>query len=503
MSDTIVNDPSQGNLTGPPIPPGGSQGASPLAPQSPLAALGPPPQPTAGPPPKPQLNIPPMPAMPQQQKPPPAPDAKEYQKDAMAFASAMAVLGAVAGRFTRAPGGAALAAFAGALNGWQTGNLQKYEEAAKKWEQDTKTTLENNRQVMEKYKLALENRKANIDEQMSQIQLISAQYHDQIMYDAAASKNYTLVAQIYEKNAQFTQKAADAAARLQEKRDEQRQKSEESAPRWLSPQGQYILGLPSRDPSTPYVPGGPLSDTEKAGVKQLIELYGAKNAKPQNEVIEQFKREHPDATAEQIQEFIASGKPPRAAPAMFIAQFKKDHPNATAEEIKKAAAEYAGEQSYQRRAGTSAANVENASNEVVQLIPQAIETSRALPRGKWVPINTLVQRWEQGKSDPAYNDFMVANFSLLNAYTRAMNPQGVPRIQERLEQHALGVLSTATSPEAYEVQVRRLWKEVQASKTATAKTSEGRTPGDINSPVPGMDQPPASNDGWGKATVVQ
>ena len=93
---------------------------------------------------------------------------------------------------------------------------------------------------------------------------------------------------------------------------------------------------------------------------------------------------------------------------------------------------------------------------------------------------------------------MLANFSLVNAYTRAMNPQGVPRIQERLEQHAMGILSTATDEKAYEVQVRRLWKEGQASKTATAKTAEGVTPGDINAPVPGMDDapPPAANDGW-------
>jgi len=159
------------------------------------------------------INATPMPQPPaQQQKPQPAPDAKEYRKNAMAFASAMAVLGAVAGRFTRAPGGAALSAFAGALNGWQTGNLEAYETAAKKWEQDSKTALDNNRQVMEKYKLALENRKMNIDEQMSQIQLISAQYHDQIMYDAAAAKNYTLVAQVYEKNFEYTQKAQDAAS---------------------------------------------------------------------------------------------------------------------------------------------------------------------------------------------------------------------------------------------------------------------------------------------------
>jgi len=203
------------------------------------------------------INATPMPQPPEPQKPPPAPDAKEYQKDAMAFASAMAVLGAVAGRFTRAPGGAALSAFAGALKGWQSGNLQAYENAAKEWEQNTKAAVENNRQVMEKYRLALADRKMNIDEQMSQIQLISAQYHDQIMYDAAAAKNYTLVAQIYEKNFEYTQKAAEAAAKLQEKREEQAVKAKQSAAYWMNHPEEFAK----------------LPPAQQATVKQLMELH--------------------------------------------------------------------------------------------------------------------------------------------------------------------------------------------------------------------------------------
>lgn len=495
-----ANGTMQGNLTSiqgqppaaaPEAPPT-APGAAALAPQSPLAALGPPPAPTR-PPQLPALNMPPMPQQPTQQQLGPAPDAKDYQKGAMEFAAAMAVLGAVASKFTRVSGTASLSAFAGALNGWKQGNLEAYENAAKKWEQDTKATLENNRQIMEQYKLALENRKMNIDEQMSQIQLTAAQYHDKMMYDAAAAKNYTLVASIYEKNAQFTQKATEAAAKLQEKRDEQRQKNEQSATYWLSPEGQARFQQ--------------LPPPQQAAIKQMIDIYASKAVKGgqagqlvSQENAERAARGEPPMTAQEEISFIQSIHPPRSAPAMAVEAFKRDFQAKngrapTGEEITKFAASYSGEQSYGRTAGSQGARVENAANEVVQLIPQAIEASRNLPRGKFVPVNILVQKWDQGTSNPAYNDFLMANFSLLNAYTRAMNPQGTPRIQERLEQHALGVLSTATSEQAYEVQVRRLWKEVQASKTATAKTSEGRTPGDINSPVPGLDTPAGAGDG--------
>jgi hypothetical protein len=224
-----------------------------------------------------------------------------------------------------------------------------------------------------------------------------------------------------------------------------------------------------------------------AGAGNLVNLENTERA----------QRGLPPMTAQEEIAFIQRIHPQRSAPAMAVEQFKQDFQqqngrDPTAEEITKFSSNYAREQSYGRTAGGQGARVENAANEVVQLIPQALEASRTVPRGKWVPFNQLVQKWDQGSSDPAYNDFMMANFSLLNAYTRAMNPQGVPRIQERLEQHALGVLSTATDEKSYEVQIRRLWKEVQASKTATAETAKGVTPGNINAPVPGLDTPAAT-----------
>jgi hypothetical protein len=93
-----------------------------------------------------------------------------------------------------------------------------------------------------------------------------------------------------------------------------------------------------------------------------------------------------------------------------------------------------------------------------------------------VPLNKLIQAYEAGTSNPAYNDFLIANMSLMKAYGRAMNPQGVPRVSEAMEAKAIGVLSMATSPQAYEVQVRRLMLEVAASKRAVAQTREGEKP---------------------------
>jgi hypothetical protein len=528
MTDTTVTDPTaaQGPFRMP------DQGAvdswrnsapsSPLAPQSPLSAMGPPPV-APKPPEYPPLNMPPMPQQPTQQQLGPAPDAKDFQKNSMAFASAMAVLGAVASKFTRAGGTAALSAFSGALNGWKQGNLQAYEEASKKWEQDTKATIENNKQILEQYKLALENRKTNIDDQMSQIQLIATKYHDKIMYDAAASKNYTLVANIYEKNWEYTNgekgiEATSAPLMAARKKEEEQQAltGERVASGQINPDG--------IDPKT----GQPYSEKDKLYLKYTKERYLAgfygsptgkkgdgSNVPPQTDAYrtwlagEQAKGHEP--TGEEKQAFILSGHPPRSAAGMSLQQFitqtqQETGQKPTWQQINKFQADQAGNVAYQRGAAGQAARVENATNEVEQLLPQAIETSHAYLRGQVVPFNKIRNALESGVSDPSLNDFEMANFSLINAYTRAMNPQGVPHVQDRLEQHALNILSTANSPQAYDIQARRLWKEVQASKTAVAKTQEGRTGGDINSPVPGLDDAtpaaPAAADGWGKAKVV-
>jgi hypothetical protein len=167
---------------------------------------------------------------------------------------------------------------------------------------------------------------------------------------------------------------------------------------------------------------------------------------------------------------------------------EKEGRQPTGDEMQKMAADIGGAMSYERSAGSQAARVESASNEVKNLVPLAIASSRELPRGKFVPFNELLQKWQAGTSDPHYNTFMINNFSLMNAYARAMNPTGQPRVTERLEAKAAGVLNMATDQKSYEAQVRALWQEVQASKKAVSETRGGV--GEMG------DFPEPANDGW-------
>lgn len=396
--------------------------ASPLAPQSPLSTMGPPPAPTP-PPQYPAMHAPPMPQMPQQQqnKEPP-PDQKEYQKDAMAWASAFAVLGAVAGRFTRAPGGAALGAFAAAVNGWKTGNLQAYQTAADKWEKESKLALDNNRQLMEKYKVELDNRKTNIDEQMSNIQLIAAQYHDKMMYDAAASKNYTLVAQIQEKNFEQTQKGQQAHDALAAKNADIKEKQDERATYWLSPEGQ------ARIPT--------LSPTQQAGVKQIIDIYGQKAVKGgetgqlvSKENAERVARGENPMTAQEEVSFIQGIHPPRSAPAQAVEAFKKDFaakngrpPNG--EEIQNFNAQQSGKSAEERAVGTRAGGIALAVQEAKSTVPNVLAAAQKSAGKGYATWDKIENKWKVEKGDPDYAYYVQQLNSLVNLYGRVISGGG-------------------------------------------------------------------------------
>jgi hypothetical protein len=473
MTDTTIADTASmpvfgpdgkmmGNMTSdqgqpPSTPPIGGAGV--LQPQSPLSVMGMPPAPTP-PPSYPQMNFPPIPQAPQQQKLPAAPDAKDYQKGAMEFASAMAVLGAVAGRFTRAPGGAALNAFAGALKGWQEGNLQAYENAAKQWEQNTKATIENNQQLMEKYKIALQNRQLNIDQQMAEIQLISAQYHDKMMYDAAAAKNYTLVAQIYEKNQQYTEKAKLAADALQLKRDQQREKNEQSAAYWLSPEGQERLPT--------------LSPAQQAGVKQLIDIYAQKGtgksaiAQNRQQYINEYTAEHGIApTSAQITEWEAE----RAGA--------------------KAEATAVG-----RRAGGLAVAVQEAHDTVPNVLAAA-QKSAGRGLATW---NAAENRWKVEKGDPDFAYYVQQLNSLINVYGRVISGGGKGTVSDL--EHARQMLNPNMPLSAVEGSLRGFSREIDIAEKAPEKV-RARMRGGAVTPA---ETPPETKDqadsGWGKATVV-
>lgn len=178
----------------------------------------------------------------------------------------------------------------------------------------------------------------------------------------------------------------------------------------------------------------------------------------------------------------------------------------------------------QRALGTRQAAIEVASTEASKVFPIVEKASQSVPREKWVPVNRIVQNLEKYESDPDLARFAQAIDTTVNVYARAINPTGVPH--EAARQRALSLLSTATSPEAFQGVIDIMKSEIDAARSSpdqvrddilrSFKKSVAPKAGSAAAQAePKATEAPAAGagaadtgagggggGGWGKATVV-
>lgn len=133
-------------------------------------------------------------------------------------------------------------------------------------------------------------------------------------------------------------------------------------------------------------------------------------------------------------------------------------------------AEFQGLKAGERTLGTRSANIEMAATEAASLADLALMASNAVPRTNVAKANEWIQMFEKGTSDPELRAFVAANTSLVNAYARAINPQGVGTVADK--EHAREMLGTAFAKGDYAAAVTQLLQEITAAKKSpgTVKT---------------------------------
>lgn len=410
-----------------------------------------------------------------------APKPQDYQKGAMEFASAMAVMGALAGRFTRKGGTTALNAFGAALKGWQSGNLQAYENAAKEWEQSSKQTLDNNNIEIEKYKEVMADKQANIDQMMAAMNLVAAEHQNKIMFDATMEKNYTMAFGAVDKMAEAQVKAQGAVDKLTGLRGTQRDETISKIDA-LNNNPDMLARLPDKDylqlKGAAQALGVTLNDkpAQTTSVQSAVNEVGTYKANPQT---------------------VLSRMPPQDRQA-FWNLLTEQYPDWSQQTYN---AQNTGGQSGARTEATRAANLDIIINSAKAAIPQALAASAALPRGEFVPVNKAIQSYQAGTSNPQLTAFAIANLQLAELWARAMNPTGVMREGDR--ELALSKLSTATSPEAYKVAIDSVLQAINREKGAVLTTEKERSDKGNTNPDAGSLEPNAGggNDGWGDVKV--
>jgi hypothetical protein len=354
-------------------------------------------------------------------------DIPEYQPEDMrtaasAWMMAASLFGALAGGLGRRHISDGLAAYTGMLEGFNKGSIAATEQNYKTWQANADRALEYNRRMTDEYKAIMQNAKLNLDQRAALIEMTANKWQDQLMIPMAQQKNITGMA-----NLMFHQETAAEKLALEQQKQKEKHDTDMTKAKIQMAQN----GLKMDDDGNVTIdetPGSPMYQRALA-----ISKY-----------------EQPPVTGT------------RAGASLLMGLVQKLNPTYDA-------SKWTGKTAYARTAGGYAANVEMATNEVSYFIPQALTASGKVPRGKWVPINEIKNKWRQYHSDPNYADLMAANTSLLSAYARAINPRGVPRIAEKMAAKE-ELLNLATSQEVYKTVLRRMALEVRASHAAVAKT---------------------------------
>lgn len=145
-------------------------------------------------------------------------------------------------------------------------------------------------------------------------------------------------------------------------------------------------------------------------------------------------------------------------------------------DVTSALAEFDGLKAGERTLGTRSANVEMAVNEASQFADLALDASKNASRTGFVPANKALQIWQKGTGDEKISRFVAANTSFINAYARAVNPNGVPTDSDK--KHAREMLDTAQTPAQYAAVIDQLQQEMHAAQQSPDKVKKAMRGGD-------------------------
>jgi hypothetical protein len=149
----------------------------------------------------------------------------------------------------------------------------------------------------------------------------------------------------------------------------------------------------------------------------------------------------------------------------LIARNPGKTPDEIADLIKSGQIEFGAEKKETQTAASVAGRVAVAGNEIEQFAPLVRQASAAVPRGKWVTPNKLLQMGETEVSDPNLKKLRISINSMLNAYDLLAARGGTDK-EKRAHAHSL--LLDADSPEALDAGIQQFQLEAQGAARAAA-----------------------------------
>jgi hypothetical protein len=163
-------------------------------------------------------------------------------------------------------------------------------------------------------------------------------------------------------------------------------------------------------------------------------------------------------------------------------------PDDIAEQVRTGKIDLAAETKRSTVAAGQEGKNETAVNELAIFGDQALEASKAVPRGNFIPLTKLLQMKDSAISDPALLTLKSKLQTLNNAYDQ-LAARGGTDAEKRA--HIAALFQSATGPEGVEALVKALKEEGAGAKAAAHEASRARPSG----------TPPATGGGTGAAEL--
>lgn len=176
-------------------------------------------------------------------------------------------------------------------------------------------------------------------------------------------------------------------------------------------------------------------------------IYQAPGTNPTGMLVQDFIAEHPDATAEQIQDFLQSGKSGgRSAISMYMHRFLEENPDASADDVKRAAQQYTTQTTAQNRfLSGPQGNTIRSLNVVVSHLQTMQDLGDALNNGNITLFNSVAQEFAAQTGSPAPTSFDTAKQIVGAEIIKALGVAGAGTQSER--QEAADAFNKARSPQ--------------------------------------------------------
>jgi len=370
-------------------------------------------------------------------EPPPVPrGTNQHDDETWLFAAGM--IGALAGALTRNHASNALAAFSGAVQGYQEGSRQKFEQNMEIWNAENKKVIETNTQALNEYKEVLQNGKLTNDQMSVALQVAAAKYEDKAMITAARTKNSVAIAQLYDKQAQSLATLQESYNRLSGAHNEQKIRE------WTAQANDYVK-----------------SDAGQDAIRQM-RSYMREPPPPNSRTTALGFRD------QAIRDELSRD------PAFDFGKFRRDQNTKKIEESTGAMAHRAAETTRARLTEARAAQVELITRTLGPVIELASQASADVPRNAFVPLNRLMQTADENLSNPKLKHLKIMTEDVANTFARLMAP-GNTAVTNYFKKRADALISTADDPDAY-VAALNAMRSIAIREYQMAQEMRDRTP---------------------------